>query len=692
MRKLTLAGLAALQLALVPAASARPMTATDLATMRRIAAPVVSPDGNWLVYQLSETDLAGNRRRQDLWLLDLRSAGAEPVRIASTPEHNEHDPRFSADGRALYYLSNASGRDQLWRMELPGGTPARLTDFANGIAGFRLAPSGDRIAIWADLDRRCADFNCANVPAPTADLGSARVYDGANFRYWDAWRRPGIEPRLFILPLADGRPQGSGTPIAVPAAGEPANQPTGGGEPPEWSRDGRTLWLTWRAAVLGEDGAENIDIHAAREQQATANLTAANRAADRLPTVSPDGRLLAYAASARPEATSDRQILYVRDLASGETRALTAGWDRSVSSIAWAADGRSLFVTAPDTLDTPLFQVDARTGRFTRLTEGGTVGNVAALRGGGVVYTLNDLARPDDLYLWRGGRHTRLTSVNAALLAELDPVSARRFSFAGAGGDIVWGQIVKTAGSPGRLPVAFLIHGGPQSSMGNAWSYRWNPRLFAAPGYAAVTVDFHGSTGYGQAFTDAITRNWGGAPLEDLRLGLAAAGREDSQLDIANACALGGSYGGYMVNWIAGNWPDGFRCLVNHAGLFDIRDFSRVQDTPEFIRREMGGSYLDPAGAATGERWNPANHVAAWRTPMLVIHGERDYRVPYNQGLAAYGALRERGLPSRLVVFPDENHWILSPRNSIQWYREVNGWLQTYLRPGGSTDVAAARP
>jgi dipeptidyl aminopeptidase/acylaminoacyl peptidase len=684
MKKLMLAGLAALAFVQAPAAFARPMTATDLATLRRLAAPAVSPDGNWLAYQLSETDLAGNRRRQDLWLLDLRSPGAGPTRIASTPAHNEHSPRFSTDGRTLYFLSNASGRDQLWRVATSGGTPERLTDFATAIAGFRLAPSGDRIAIWADLDLRCADFNCANVASPT-DRGSARVYDQANVRFWDSWRRPGVQPRIFTLPLVDGRPQGAGTPVRIPDGGEPSLQSTGGGEAPEWSRDGRSLYFTWRPARLGEAGEENVDIHLAREGEGQTNLTAANRAVDRLPVSSPDGRMLAYAATRRPDVTSDRQVLMVRDLASGTTRALTLAWDRSIDSIAWAPDGRSLYVTAQDTLDTPLFRVDARSGRVTRLTEGGTVGNVTVLNDGAVAYTLNDITRPDDLHLWRGGRTRRLTSVNADVMAALDPVSAERFSFSGAGGDRVWGQIVKPANLAGRLPVAFLIHGGPQSSFGNAWSYRWNPRLFAAPGYAAVTVDFHGSTGYGQAFTDSITRDWGGRPLEDLRLGFAAAGRLDAQLDLANACALGGSYGGYMVNWIAGHWPDGFRCLVNHAGLFDIRDFSRVQDLPSFIRREMGGSYIDPAGAAAGERWNPANHVAAWRTPMLVIHGERDYRVPYNQGLAAYSVLRERGIPSRLVIFPDENHWVLSPRNSIQWYREVHGWLDQWLRQRPAT-------
>jgi dipeptidyl aminopeptidase/acylaminoacyl peptidase len=389
---------------------------------------------------------------------------------------------------------------------------------------------------------------------------------------------------------------------------------------------------------------------------------------------------------ARPAYEADRQVVQLRNLETGETRALTGDWDRSVGSIAWAQDGRSLLVTAGDTLDTPLFRVDIPSGRVTRLTQAGTVGNVTPLRDGSMLYTLNSLQAPDDLYrLDPRGRSTRLTSVNTDKLAGLDPVSVERFSFAGAHGDTVWGQIVKPANASGRLPVAFLIHGGPQSSFGNGWSYRWNPWVFAAPGYAAVTVDFHGSTGYGQAFTDAINRDWGGGPLEDLRLGLAAAGREDPALDTANACALGGSYGGFMANWIAGNWPDGFKCLVSHSGVFDQRAMAYETEELWFTEYEFGGPYFDPAAAANYERWNPVRFVQNFRTPMLVIHGERDYRIPYSQSLGLFNALQRRNIPSRLVVFPDENHWILKPQNSIQWYREVHGWLDQWLHGAGPT-------
>ena len=695
MKKLLLAGLALLALAQAPAAVARPMTATDLATLRRLAAPAVSPDGNWAVYQLSETDLAANRRRTDLFLLNLRAPNAQPVRIASAPNFNEHDPRFSPDGRWLYYLSNASGSDQIWRVSLPAGTPEKVTDLATDVAGFAIAPSGDRVAIWADRNMACQDFSCANVSGPAPDHGSGRVYDQTFVRHWDVWVEPGVRSRIFSFPLVDGRPQGQGTPLAPNLTGDSPSKPFGGGEEIAWSPDGRTLYFTLREAGRTEANSTNLDIFAvsADGSAAPTNLTAANRGMDTTPAVSPDGRWLAYTAMARATYEADRQVVQLRNLQTGEVRALTGGWDRSVGSIAWAADGRSLLVTAGEVLDTPVFRIDVATGRVTRLTQGGTANNVLPLRDGSVLYTLNSLQAPDDLYrLDRRGRATRLTRVNADRMADLDPVTVQRFSFAGAGGDTVWGQIVKPAvrdsQRPERLPTLLLIHGGPQSSFGNSWSYRWNPWVFAAPGYAAVTVDFHGSSGYGQAFTDSINRDWGGKPLEDLRLGLAAAGRTDAQLDTANACALGGSYGGFMVNWIAGQWPEGFRCLVSHSGVFDQRAMAYETEELWFTEWEFGGPYYEPAARENYERNNPVNFVQNWRTPMLVIHGERDFRIPYSQSLGVFNALQRRGIPSRLVVFPDENHWILKPRNSIQWYSEVHGWLDCWLRRGGQCGEA----
>jgi dipeptidyl aminopeptidase/acylaminoacyl peptidase len=675
--------LAAASAAALPSlASARPMTATDMHLMHRLAAPAVSPDGRYVVYQLSETDLAANKRRNKLYVLDLRTPGAKPTRLLpNSTDTSEHSPAFSPDGRGIYFLGGKSGSEQVWRIER-GQKAQQVTNLATDVAGFMISPTGDRIAVWGDRDLRCADFNCAGV-APAKKAGSGLVYDQLFARHWDAWVEPGVRSRIFTLPLVAGKAQGAGVPIAPSLVGDAPSKPFGGSEEISWSRDGRTIYFAMREAGRIEATSTNLDIFAAPADGSAppVNLTDANDAVDNLPSVSPDGRTLAYVAMARPGFEADRQIVQLRDLATGRTRALTQGWDRSVGALAWAPDGRSLIVEAQDTLESPLFRVDVASGRLTRLTREGTAHNARPLPDGTILFTMNSIRAPDDVYrLDRGGgRVAQLTAVNAARLAELDPVSFDKFSFAGAGGDRVWGYTLKPARASGKLPIAFIVHGGPQGSFNNSWSYRWNPRVFSSPGYAVVSVDFHGSTGYGQAFTDAVSRDWGGKPLEDLQKGLAHATSIDPQLDANRACALGGSYGGYMMNWIAGNWPDRFRCLVNHNGVFDTRSMGFMTEELWFTEWENGGTPWD--APQEYERWNPVNHVTKWKTPMLVIIADKDYRVPYTQGLGAFTALQRRGVPSRLLRYPDENHWILKPQNSIQWYDEVFSWMDRWTRP-----------
>jgi dipeptidyl aminopeptidase/acylaminoacyl peptidase len=658
-------------------AAARPFTPRDMVGLNRIAAPATSPDGKWLAYQLRVTDLAGNRGRTDLYLLSLDGKGAKPRLIASVPEHNEGAPVFSPDGMALYYTSNASGDDQLWRTPLTGGQPAQITTVSGGIAGFLLSPAADKVALWTDRPvgaRTIADIKPAEA---NPNKGSGRVYDQLFVRHWDTWS-DGQRSQIFVMPIAGG----NAVSVMGNLVGDAPSKPFGGAEELAWSKDGKTLFYALREAGRIEPLSTNLDIFAAPADGSSApvNLTAANEATDTMPAVSPDGQWLAYAAMARPGYESDRLVLMLRNIASGETRALTQSWDRSVSSIAWDADGKSLLVTADELLDHPIFRVDAANGKVTRLTQGGHVGSVTPLADGGFVYALDSIQSPADFWKMpaKGGKPVRLTSVNADRLAAIDDVSVERFSFRGANGDTVWGQIIKPKGATGKLPTAYLVHGGPQGSFNDSWSYRWNPKAFAAHGMAAVTVDFHGSTGYGQAFTDSIEKDWGGKPLEDLKLGLAAAAAKDATVDTANACALGASYGGYMMNWIAGLWPDGFKCLVQHDGVFDARAMAYETEELWFDEREHGGPYYEQA--AEYEKWNPVTHVTAWKTPMLVVTSEKDFRIPYTQGLAAFTALQRRNIPSKLLIFPDENHWVLKPKNSLQWYDEVLAWTDKWTR------------
>jgi len=670
------ATVAAAALSATPAL-ARPMTATDMQSMRRLGAPSVSPDGRYAIFTLSTTDLAANKRNNVVNILDLKAKGAAPQPLAGITT-GAHDAVFGADG-SIWYLAPVGGQDQLFRMAV-GGQPAQLSSLTGDISGFKVSNDGSRLVLWADRDLKCTDFACAGVKKVDQG-GSTREYDQLFVRHWDTWADPGVRSRIFAFPIEGGRVTGAGVPVTSALVGDTPSKPFGGGEEVDISADGKTVYFALREAGRIEATSTNLDIFAAPADGsvAPANLTADNDGTDNLPTLSPDGRSLAYFSMARAGYEADRQVLQVRDLATGNVRAVTADWDRSVGSIAWAKDGKSILVTADDVMEAPVFRVDVASGKVTKLTGDGHAGNVVPLAGGGAVFTQNSIMAPDDLFrLDVKGKVTQLTSVNRDLLAELDPVSFKKFSFKGANGDTVWGFTLKPQSSA-KLPIAFVVHGGPQGSFGNGWSYRWNPRVFAGPGYGVVSVDFHGSTGYGQAFTDAIRNNWGGGPLEDLQKGLAFATANDAQLDADNACALGASYGGYMMNWIAGQWPDRFKCLVQHDGVFDARAMAYETEELWFDEWEHGGKayYEDPAAF---ERWNPVNHVAQWKTPMLVITGEKDYRIPYTQGIASFTALQRKGIPSKLLVNPDENHWVLKPKNSIRWYGEVFDWLGTYLK------------
>ncbi|MBN8841637.1 MAG: S9 family peptidase [Sphingomonadales bacterium] len=686
MRNLLLSSAIALA-ALSSPALARPMTEVDLATLKRVAAPTASPDGRWVVFQMTETEAETYKRSTGLWLVDRNAKDGKPVAIADTPGKNETSPAFAQDG-TLYFLSNASGRDQVWRIDPKNGGPAtQVTDTKADVAGFKVSPDGTKLLAWGDIPKECIDFGCdAKDKGALTGPGSGRLYtDGVGFvRHWDTWETPGTYSRPFVFNLQDGKATVA-RPIDAGLIGDTPSKPMGGGDELAWGPDSRTVYFAMRKADRNEPMSTNLDIYQVLVDARIppVNLTEANQATDTLPAPSPDGKWLAYAAMARPGYEADRQVLMLRNLENGETRKLTDAWDRSVGSIAWAADGKSLYVTAQDVLDHPVFRVDAATGKVEKLkasTEAfdGNIGDVTVLPGGTLLYSRNSALAPTDLYIRDAkGKVKQITAVNAATLAEFDPVKLDRMQFAGANGDKVWGMILKPANSTAKLPIAFIVHGGPQSSFGNSWSTRWNPRLFAQQGYGVVTVDFHGSTGYGQAFTDSINKDWGGKPLEDLKLGLAAAGKQDAQLDLSNACALGASYGGYMMNWIAGQWTDGFKCLVQHDGVFDLRAMAFETEELWFDEWDHGGPWWERSDP---EKWNPVNHVTKWKTPMLVITSEKDFRIPYSQGLAAFTALQRRNIESQLLVFPDENHWVLKGANSVQWHRTVFNWLGSHLK------------
>ena len=663
-------------------ALAAPFTAQDLNTLARVSDPQVSPDGRYVVYTLRETDMEANRGRNDLWLLDLADgkSAPSPRRLTQHPALDS-SARWAADGSGVFFLSSRGGSSQVWHISLAGGEAQQVTNLPLDVGSFEVSPKGDRLAVSMEVFPDCVDLKCTTdrQAAQSKKKASGKTFEQLFVRHWDTWS-DGTLSTLFTVTLDKDLKTGVPVNVSGKVRGHAPTKPFGGDEDYAFSPDGSRLVFSSRLADRGESWSTNFDLYevAVDGTGDPRNLTADNPAWDAQPVFLANGDL-AWLAMSRPGFEADRYAVKVRSAKDGRVRTLMQDWDRSVTTLATTQDRKRLLGIADDLGQTALFEIDPVSGaRKTLLGDGQVQGISASPRG--VVAAWASLGSPPDLYLVAGGNRTRLTSVNAERLADRQLAEFEQFSFAGANDQKVHGYVMKPYGfKPGqRYPIAFIVHGGPQVSFANQWSWRWNAQVYAGAGYGVVFIDFHGSPGYGQAFTDSISQDWGGKPLVDLQKGLDAALAKYDWLDGSRACSLGASYGGFMQNWIAGNWSDRFKCIVNHAGIFDQRTMYYTTEELWFTEWENGGPYyLTPK---IHEKFNPADFVTKWKTPMLVTHGALDYRVPYSQGLATFTALQRQGIESRLVFFPDENHWILKPANNVQWHEEVLGWLQKHLK------------
>ena len=662
----------------------RGFTVEDLVTMERVGSPALSPDASRVVYTVRSTNLDKNRGNTQLWMIDLRAAQAAPLQLTKA-EASSTDPEWSPSGDAVYFLSARSGSSQVWRQPVAGGDAVKVTDLPVDVDNFRLSPSGDRLALSLAVFRDCPDLACskARMEARAKDKASGKVYDRLFVRHWDTWA-DGRNAVLYSAPIdASGKVGAAPVSLSGSIDGDVPSKPFGDHDDYRFSPDGKSIVFAVRVAGKTESWSTNFDVYQVPAEGGAAprNLTAGNPAWDAKPAYSPDGKTLAYLAMTRPGFEADRFHLVLMDVASGKKRTLADKWDRSIGGFLWSADGKSLLADAEDLGQHRLFSIDAVSGKVAPVTGKGAIA-AYDLRGDTVVYTQANLASGAQLFAQKlGAAPVQLTRQNAERLADVRFGEYEQFSFTGANGETVYGHVMKpwNAAPGATYPVAFLVHGGPQGSFGNGWSYRWNPQVYAGAGYATVFIDFHGSTGYGQKFTDSISGDWGGKPLDDLKKGLAAAVKKFPWLDRARSCALGASYGGFMMNWIEGHWPDGFRCIVNHDGVFDARGMAYSTEELWFDEWENGGTYY--AAAQKHEKFNPVNFVTKWKTPMLVVHSELDYRIPIAQGLGAFTALQRQGIESKLLVFPDENHWVLKPANSLLWHHTVLGWLDQHLKP-----------
>ncbi|WP_305804427.1 S9 family peptidase [Stenotrophomonas sp. YIM B06876] len=667
-------------------AAERGFDVRDMVAMDRFSAPLLTADGGTVVFAKRQLDSASGKAGSSLWTRNLRTRDiAPPARL--TPEGwNVNSAALSADGGTVYFLSAKSGSQQLYSQSLQGGAPRQLTDFALDVDSFRISPQGDRVLFSSGAFQGCgSDLACTRtrLDKTAAAKHSGQVFDSLFVRHWDTWN-DGRRNTLFVAPLPKAKeaPVKGASAISATLAGDAPSKPFGGNEDFVWSPDGKSVVASIRVAGREEPWSTNFDLYQldATGKRAPKNLTAANPAWDAGPVFSADGKTLYYRAMKRPGFEADRFGLMAMDLASGKTREIAPAWDSSADGATLSADGKTIYTTAQHMGEHPLFAVDVASGKAEKVVGEGSV-SAFEIAGDTLAFTRNSLQSGDQLFTTSvsGGQLRAITPSAGEMLPDVKFGEFEQFSFKGWNDETVHGYVVKPWNyEEGKnYPVAFLIHGGPQGSFGNGWSYRWNPQTYAGQGYAVVMIDFHGSTGYGQAFTDAISQHWGDRPLEDLQKGWAAAQQKYRFLNGDKACALGASYGGFMVNWIAGNWNGPWKCLVNHDGVFDQRMMGYATEELWFTEWEQGGTPYQKA--ANYEKFNPVNHVADWKKPMLIVHGQLDYRIPVEQGLGAFTALQRQGIESKFLYFPDENHWVLKPENSVQWHDTVNGWLKQHI-------------
>ncbi len=675
------------------------LSCEDLWQLPRVGLPAPSPDGEWVVLPVTRYSLVDNSGRSRLWLLPAgaRAAGAggprDPARPLSAADTDCRQPVWSPDGRSLLFLRSPGAgvgsfgdRPQLYQLRLDGGEAERLTDLPFGVVDPRWFPDGRRVAFLSEMSAAAPGVAGAAALRKVEDESPApvRVSESRVYRYWDHWLETRRHHHVLCLDLASGAisdltPDSRRWFDPMDPVGEYDIAP-----------DGRELAFSACASEEPHDplrwGVFTVKLRPASRGRLLASrpreLGRSWRGGARRPRYSPDGRSLLYGGRREVDFYADRIRLVLRDRARGSEQVLTEAWDRSAEGWLFDPAGRRILLLAEEAGRSALYAIGMaaarRRGQVTprRLRRGGSFAGLAAA-GGRLFLNHSSLSEPPELFVCdgEGRRGRRASGFTEPLLStrNLGKVEERRF--AGAGGRRVQMFLIHPPGPRRRQrPLLQLVHGGPHGNFGDQWHWRWNAQLFAAGGRLCACVNFHGSTGWGQAFAASILGRWGDQPYDDVMAAtdlLIAEGLADP----ARLAAAGGSYGGYLIAWIAAR-TQRFACLVNHAGVSDLQS-QYASDITQGRRRSMGGEPWDDLAGL--DRYNPMRHAAGFASPMLVLHGERDYRVPYSQGVEIYNVYKAMKLPARLVLYPDENHWILKPRASCHWYGEIAAWLERWL-------------
>ncbi len=661
-----------------------PFSVRDMLAMDRLSDPQVSPDGKWVAYSVSTPDVEANRSRTDLWLTSVD--GKVTKRLTGDPAA-DYNPRWCQNG-TLFFLSTRSGGSQIWNIDPTGGEARQITDLALDISNLEVVPALRGFLFSLEVYPGLGiEGTVTRDEEKAADKTTGMIYDELMFRHWDTWE-DGKRSHIFYL---KGEDADGGQPVDLmpDLDTDVPTRPWGGMEEVAVSPDAYEVIFTAKILPGSEPAwSTDYDLYAA-PVDGSGNircLTEANEAWDTEPVFTPDGKTLCYLAMDRPNFEADRFHIELMNWETGESRRLDFiydGLELTAHGLKFNSNGKTIYATAGYLGQRSLFKMDLKSGKVTLVNKMGRHSSLSLLSGR-LLFGHQSLSGPTELFTIKpnGKDIKQLTNFNGEKLARTLMGEHEQFTFTGWNDETVHAYVVKPydwtaekAASGQKWPVTFLIHGGPQGSFGNDFHYRWNPQAYVGAGFTTVAVDFHGSTGYGQPFTDAISGHWGDRPLEDLEKGLAAALAQYDWMDGDRVVAAGASYGGYMINWLHGqSFARNFKAFVNHDGNLDER--MAYYDTEElwFPEWEHGGTPW-AEGHGYGKH-NPSDHVQNWHVPTLVVHGALDYRVVDTQGLSTFTALRRQGIPARLLYFPDENHWVLKPQNSIQWHDEVMSWLK----------------
>jgi len=674
-------GFAAITLAATSSTSfaKRPIRFEDLMAVERISDPQVSPDGRSVVYVQVAVDLPANKKKGRIWMVPVSGGQARPLTQAGGSDSR---PRWSPDGKSIAFISTRSGQSQVWIIPIDGGEAHQLTSLATEADGVVWATKSDWLLLTSSVYPDCLTNECNRKRLEEASRAhvKARMIDELLFRHWVDWR-DGRYTHLFAVSAKGGEPLD-----LTPGAFDSPTSFVGAPDGYAISPDGTEVCYTsnrsrGKAGQSAASWTTNNDLYLVSTKGGeTRNITKDNPGSDASPQYSPNGRYIAYTSQARDGYESDLFRLRVYDSKTGKIDDLTSGFDQWVSSFAWGPDSDTIYLVALEKGREPLFKTSVSRPHVEKVHDG-SIGDPSPTEGG-VVFTKSSLTQPAEVYrLSTGSQPVQITHANDSLMAELDLPPAEYVSTRGALGAEIQSLLVRPPGfDPGRrYPGLLLIHGGPQGAWGDAWSYRWNAQMFAAHGYVVMMPNPHGSVGYGQKFVEEISGDWGGASYQDL---MAAADQLESlpYVDRTRVGAAGASFGGYMINWIAGH-TDRFKVLVSHDGVYDNRSMYGETEELWFDEWEFKGLPWEKEGAVLREKFSPSSFVQNIKTPMLVIEGELDFRVPMGQAFQLFTALQRRGVASRLLYFPDEGHWVLKPQNSQLWYKTVLAWLDRYLKP-----------